>query len=34
MNYQIITDSCCDFPMPMYESLGLSFVPLSVEFRG
>ena len=34
MNYQIITDSCCDFPMPMYESLGLTFVPLSVEFRG
>lgn len=34
MNYQIITDSCCDFPTPMYERLGLSFVPLSVEFRG
>ena len=34
MSYQIITDSCCDFPMPMYETLGLSFVPLSVEFRG
>lgn len=34
MNYQIITDSCCDFPTPMYEALGLSFVPLSVEFRG
>ena len=34
MNYQIITDSCCDFPTPMYETLGLSFVPLSVEFRG
>ena len=34
MNFQIITDSCCDFPTPMYETLGLSFVPLSVEFRG
>ena len=34
MNYQIITDSCCDFPTPMYETLGLSYVPLSVEFRG
>ena len=34
MNYQIITDSCCDFPTPMYETLGLRFVPLSVEFRG
>ena len=34
MNYQIITDSCCDFPTPMYETLGLTFVPLSVEFRG
>ena len=34
MNYQIITDSCCDFPTPMYGELGLTFVPLSVEFRG
>lgn len=34
MHYQIITDSCCDFPTPMYKTLGLSFVPLSVEFRG
>ena len=34
MSYQIITDSCCDFPTPMYETLGLRFVPLSVEFRG
>ena len=34
MSYQIITDSCCDFPTPMYETLGLTFVPLSVEFRG
>ena len=34
MNYQIITDSCCDFPTSMYQTLGLSFVPLSVDFRG
>ena len=34
MSYQIITDSCCDFPTSMYETLGLRFVPLSVEFRG
>ena len=34
MSYQIITDSCCDFPTPMYKTLGLRFVPLSVEFRG
>ena len=32
--YQIITDSCCDFPQQMYEALGLSLVPLSLEFRG
>ena len=34
MNFQIITDSCCDFPTPMYGQLGLTFVPLTVEFRG
>ena len=34
MNYQIITDSCCDFPTPMYATLGLSYVPLTVAFRG
>ena len=34
MNFQIITDSCCDFPTPMYKTLGLTFVPLTVEFRG
>ena len=34
MDFQIITDSCCDFPTPMYGQLGLTFVPLSVEFRG
>ena len=34
MDFQIITDSCCDFPTPMYGRLGLTFVPLTVEFRG
>ena len=34
MSYQIITDSCCDFPNEMYGQLGLTVVPLSVEFRG
>ncbi len=34
MNYQIITDSCCDFTREMYESLNLTMVPLSVDFRG
>lgn len=31
--YQIITDSCCDFPAEMYEQLNLHVVPLSVNFR-
>lgn len=34
MSYQIITDSCCDFPTEMYRQLDLKFVPLTVEFRG
>ena len=34
MNYQIITDSCCDFPKEVYGELKLTMVPLSVEFRG
>ena len=34
MDFQIITDSCCDFPTPMYGQLELTFVPLTVEFRG
>ena len=34
MDFQIITDSCCDFPTPIYGQLGLTFVPLTVEFRG
>ncbi len=34
MSYQIITDSCCDFPTELYAKLNLTVVPLSVEFRG
>ena len=34
MSYKIITDTCCDFPADMYDSLGLTVVPLSVQFRG
>lgn len=34
MNYQMITDSCCDFPTELYQKLNLDFVPLTVEFRG
>ncbi|MDY3224558.1 MAG: DegV family protein [Candidatus Faecousia sp.] len=34
MNYQIITDSCCDYPMEMYRRQSLEFVPLTVEFQG
>ena len=33
-HFQIVTDSCCDFPGGMYQELNLSVVPLSVEFRG
>ena len=32
--YKIITDSCCDFPVEMYQQLNLDYVPLSLEFRG
>ncbi len=34
MSYQIITDSCCDFPTEMYAKLNLAMIPLSVDFRG
>ena len=33
-SFQIITDSCCDFPASEYDRLGLSMIPLRVEFRG
>jgi len=32
-NYQIITDSTCDFPNAMYEKLNLKVVPLTVRFQ-
>ena len=34
MSYRIITDSCCDFPVEMYTSLQLTYVPLTLNFRG
>ena len=34
MSYQIITDSCCDFPAHMYSQLGLGVVNLSVLYQG
>ncbi len=34
MSYRIITDSSCDFPQHMYEELGLSVRPLTLNFRG
>jgi len=33
-NFQIVTDTCCDFDSSMYEKLQLTAVPLSVNFRG
>ena len=32
-NYQILTDSTCDFPDAMYSRLNLAVVPLTVRFR-
>lgn len=34
MNYQIVTDSSCDFSTPMYEKLDLGVVSLTLQFRG
>lgn len=34
MDYQIITDTCCDFPDEMYDELDLVRTKLTVEFRG
>ena len=34
MSYRIVTDSCCDLPENMYAELGLSMVPLTLNFRG
>ena len=34
MAYRIITDTCCDFSNEMYQSLNISVVPLTLQFRG
>lgn len=34
MSYRIVTDSCCDLPEPMYGDLGLTMIPLTLNFRG
>ena len=34
MSYQIITDSGCDLSLQMYEKLGITVVPLCLNFRG
>ena len=34
MGYQIITDTCCDFPTEMYQELDLAVCPLSVLYKG
>ena len=33
-NYRIITDSCCDFPKALQESLDIDVINLSLLFRG
>ena len=33
-NYKIITDSCCDFTSAEYEQLGLTYVPLTLLYKG
>ena len=34
MNYQIITDSCCDFTERMYREQNVLCVPLTVHYNG
>ena len=34
MSYQIITDSCCDLPEKIRDSLSITVLPLTVEFQG
>ena len=34
MSYQIITDSCCDLPESLRDSLSITVLPLTVEFQG
>ena len=33
-NYQIITDSCCDFTKQQYQDLNISYVPLCLLYKG
>lgn len=33
-NYQIVTDSCCDFTREQYEKLGLVWVSLTLRYQG
>lgn len=33
-DFQIVTDSSCDFPSHMYAELGLTVVPLTMQYRG
>ena len=34
MSFQIVTDTCCDFPRQMYQDLGLVAVPVTLTFQG
>lgn len=34
MNYQIITDSCCDLPVEKIKQMNLAVIPLNMLFRG
>ena len=34
MNYTVITDTCCDMPNEMYQSLKLKVVTLSLLYKG
>ena len=34
MAFQIVTDTCCDFPQHYYEKLGLQVVPMVVTYKG
>ena len=33
-NYQIVTDSCCDFTKAQYGALGVTYVPLTLRYKG
>ena len=34
MAFQIVTDTCCDYPQQFYKDLNLSVVPLAVTYKG